>query len=116
MARITVLGGSGYAGGAIVAEAAKRGHEVTSVSRTAVAAPVAGVEYAVGSALDPAVLDAVTAGRDVVVVALSPRGDMAVGWLGGRRGWGMSAARRRCWCRRAGRGCGMSPRSTSRPT
>jgi uncharacterized protein YbjT (DUF2867 family) len=39
MARITVLGGSGYAGGAIVAEAAKRGHEVTSVSRTAVAAP-----------------------------------------------------------------------------
>ena len=77
MARITVLGGSGYAGGAIVAEAAKRGHEVTSVSRTAVAGPVAGVEYAVGSALDPAVLDAVTAGRDVVVVALSPRGDMA---------------------------------------
>ena len=76
MARITVLGGSGYAGGAIVAEAAKRGHDVTAVSRSAVAAPVAGVEYAVGSALDPTLLDTVTADRDVVIVALSPRGDM----------------------------------------
>ena len=29
MARITVLGGTGYAGGNIVREAASRGHEVT---------------------------------------------------------------------------------------
>ena len=34
MARITILGGTGYAGAAIVAEAANRGHEVTSVSRS----------------------------------------------------------------------------------
>ena len=77
MARITILGGTGYAGAAIVAEAAKRGHDVTAVNRSAVDAPVAGVDYVTGSALDASVLDAVLAGRDVVVVALSPRGDMA---------------------------------------
>lgn len=77
MARIAVLGGTGYAGAAIAAEAAKRGHQVTALNRSAVAEPVAGVEYVTGSALDAAVLDQVVAGRDVVVVALSPRGDMA---------------------------------------
>jgi putative NADH-flavin reductase len=77
MARITVLGGSGYAGAAIVAEAAKRGHDVTAVNRSVVEAPVSGVDYVTGSALDAAVLDGVVAGRDAVVVALSPRGDMA---------------------------------------
>jgi putative NADH-flavin reductase len=77
MTRITVLGGTGYAGAAIVAEAAKRGHQVTAVNRSTVEAPVEGVEYVTGSALDASVLDAVVADRDVVVVALSPRGDMA---------------------------------------
>lgn len=77
MARITILGGTGYAGAAIVAEAAKRGHEVTSVSRSEPANRVDGVEYVVGSALDSATLDAVLPGRDVVISALSPRGDMA---------------------------------------
>ena len=33
MSRITVIGGTGYAGSAIVAEAASRGHEVTALSR-----------------------------------------------------------------------------------
>jgi putative NADH-flavin reductase len=77
MARITVLGGTGYTGAAIVAEAAKRGHEVTAVSRSTAEAAVSGVEYVSGSVLDAAVLDAAVADRDVVVVALSPRGDMA---------------------------------------
>ncbi|GAA1938048.1 NAD(P)-dependent oxidoreductase [Nocardioides hwasunensis] len=77
MARITVLGGTGYAGAALVAEAHKRGHDVTSVSRTAPETPVDGVDHVVGSALDTDVLDRVLAGRDVVVSALSPRGDMA---------------------------------------
>ena len=77
MARITVLGGTGYAGAAIVAEAARRGHEVTAVSRTVPEAPVAGVDYVTGSVLDGAVLDSVVEGRDVVISALSPRGDMA---------------------------------------
>ncbi|MGN6502770.1 MAG: NAD(P)-dependent oxidoreductase [Pseudolysinimonas sp.] len=73
MARITVLGGTGYAGAALVAEAARRGHEVTAVSRTAPAEPIEGVEYVTGSVQDAAVLDRVLAGRDVVVSALSPR-------------------------------------------
>ncbi len=77
MASITVLGGTGYAGAAVVAEAATRGHTVTAVSRGAAEQPVAGVDYVTGSVTDPAVLDAVVAGRDAVVVALSPRGDMA---------------------------------------
>ncbi len=77
MARITVLGGTGYAGAAIVAEAQKRGHEVTAVSRSTVEQPVTGVDYVEGSALDSEVLDSVVQGRDAVVVALSPRGDMA---------------------------------------
>ena len=76
MARITVLGGSGYAGAALVAEARKRGHEVTSVSRSAPTAPVDGVDHVEGSVLDADVLDRVVEGRDVVVSALSPRGDM----------------------------------------
>src|SRR5689334_10674328 len=77
MARITVLGGTGYAGAAIVAEAQNRGHQVTAVSRTAPEAPVAGVDYVTGSALDPGILDRVVAGSDVVIEAVSPRGDMA---------------------------------------
>ncbi len=82
MARITILGGTGYTGAAIVAEAAKRGHEVTSVSRSEPETRVDGVEYVIGSALDSATLDAVLPGRDVVISALSPRGDMA-GKVGG---------------------------------
>ena len=76
MSRITVLGGTGYAGGSIVREAASRGHEVTSVSRTAPQEKVAGVTYVLGDVLDPAVLDQVTAGADVVVEALAPRGPL----------------------------------------
>ncbi len=77
MARITVLGGTGYAGAAVVAEARRRGHDVTAVSRTAPASPVDGVTYVEGSVLDGDVLDRVLADADVVVSALSPRGDMA---------------------------------------
>jgi putative NADH-flavin reductase len=77
VSRITVLGGTGYAGAAIVAEAARRGHQVTSVSRTRPEQPIPGVDHVAGSVLDAAVLDAVVPGRDVVISALSPRGDMA---------------------------------------
>lgn len=73
MTRITVLGGTGYAGAAIAAEAVKRGHEVTAVSRTAPDAPIAGVDYVTGTATDAAVLDRVVPGSDVVISALSPR-------------------------------------------
>ncbi|MFJ4175336.1 NAD(P)-dependent oxidoreductase [Microbacterium sp. NPDC089696] len=76
MARITVLGGSGYAGAGVAAEARKRGHEVTAVSRSAPTAPVAGVDYIAGSVLDDDVLEHAISERDVVVVALSPRGGL----------------------------------------
>ncbi len=77
MARISVIGGTGYAGSAIVREAARRGHEVTAVSRTAPESPVPGVTYVTGSVLDAPVLQRAVDGADVVFEALSPRGDMA---------------------------------------
>ena len=76
MSRITVLGGTGYAGAAIAAEAQRRGHHVIAVSRTAPEQPTEGVEYVTGSALDPGILDRVLDGSDVVIEAVSPRGDM----------------------------------------
>jgi len=77
MARIGVFGGTGYTGGHVVAEAARRGHEVTSVSRNLSAEQVPGVEYLPGSLLDQATRKAALAASDVVVVAVAPRGDMA---------------------------------------
>lgn len=77
MTRIVVIGGSGYAGGNVVREAASRGHEVTSVSRSAPAEQVPGVTYVAGSVLDADVRAEALRTADVVVVALSPRGDMA---------------------------------------
>ena len=78
MSTITVVGGTGYAGSAIVREAASRGHEVVSFSRSVPAeeARVDGVRYETGSMLDAeARLRAVT-GSDVVVSSLSPRGEL----------------------------------------
>lgn len=79
MARITVVGGTGYAGAHIVIEAAGRGHEVTAVSRTVPApdAQVDGVTYVAADVTDPDAVAAAVDGADVVVAALSPRGDMA---------------------------------------
>jgi len=77
MARISVIGGTGYAGSAVVREAAKRGHEVTALSRTAPEVPVVGVTYVTGSVLDADGLRGAVEGFDVVFEALSPRGDMA---------------------------------------
>ncbi len=77
MARVVVLGGTGYAGAHIVAEAAARGHDVVSVARKAPADPVPGVTYVEGSVLDLDALGDVLAGADFVVSAHSPRGDMS---------------------------------------
>ena len=74
MAKIVVIGGTGYTGGNIAREAASRGHEVISVSRSKPATEDDGVRYAIGSATD--VAPDVIPGVDVVVAALSPRGDM----------------------------------------
>lgn len=75
--RITVLGGTGYAGAAVVREAAARGHQVTAVSRSVPSEPLDGVDYVTGSVLDADVLAAAVRDADVVFEALSPRGDMA---------------------------------------
>lgn len=76
MTRIAVLGGTGYAGSNIVRAAAARGHQVTAYSRTAPEQPLDGVTYGQGSALDPQLLDRVVTDVDVVVHALSPRGEL----------------------------------------
>ncbi|WP_017201411.1 NAD(P)H-binding protein [Microbacterium algeriense] len=76
MAQIIVLGGTGYAGRHIVAEAVSRGHGVVAISRSAPSDPVAGAAYVQGSALEPETLESAFAGADAVVSALSPRGDM----------------------------------------
>ncbi|SIR32946.1 hypothetical protein SAMN05880590_1189 [Rhizobium sp. RU35A] len=69
--RITIIGGTGYAGSAIAREAAKRGHLVTSVSRSVPAEPIPGVTYVASSVEDAGGL---LAGIDVIVGAFSPRG------------------------------------------
>ena len=74
--RITVLGGTGYAGAAILAEAANRGHTVRSYSRHAPETSVDGVEYVLGSLTESALLSAAVQDADVVIETLSPRGDM----------------------------------------
>ncbi len=77
MSRITVIGGTGYAGSAIVAEAAARGHQVTALSRSLPDAPIPNVTYVQGDATDEATLSAPIEGADVVVGALAPRGPLA---------------------------------------
>lgn len=76
MARISVLGGTGYGGAAVVREAARRGHTVTSYSRRPPEEPVDGVRYETGSLLDTDVLERSVRDADVVFEAVSPRGDM----------------------------------------
>jgi putative NADH-flavin reductase len=75
MSTIVVFGGTGYTGGNVVREAAARGHQVISVSRSAPADPVEGVRYEAGpvEGLAPQVIP----GAEAVVVAMSPRGDLA---------------------------------------
>ncbi|KIF74951.1 NAD-dependent dehydratase [Streptomyces sp. 150FB] len=77
MSRITVIGGTGYAGSAIVAEAAARGHQVTALSRSLPESPVPNVAYVQGDATDEATLSAIVEGADVVVGALASRGPLA---------------------------------------
>lgn len=77
MARIAVIGGTGYAGSNIVREAVRRGHSVISVARSVPAERTEGAIYLEGTILDVPGLLAQIEDVDVVVQALSPRGDMA---------------------------------------
>lgn len=76
MARIAVIGGTGYAGRHIVAEAVDRGHTVVSVARSVPGERVAGATYIEGTLLDAPGLVAELQGVDVVVLAVPARGDM----------------------------------------
>lgn len=76
MARIVVIGGTGYAGRHIAQEAAARGHEVVAVSRSTPENPVEGASYVQADVRDAAAVATVVEGTDAVVSALSPRGDM----------------------------------------
>jgi putative NADH-flavin reductase len=78
MTRITVIGGTGYAGSNVVREAASRGHDVISYSRHLPAedARVAGVRYETGSMRDADTRARAVAGAEVVVSTLSPRGEL----------------------------------------
>ncbi|MBP2436899.1 NAD(P)-dependent oxidoreductase [Microbacterium amylolyticum] len=77
MARIVILGGSGYAGTHLITEAASRGHDVTSLSRSLPAEQQENVTYVAGSLLDAEVRAEVLKNADVVISAIAPRGDMA---------------------------------------
>ena len=85
MSRIVVVGGTGYAGSAIVAEAAARGHQVTAFSRSLPDDRVRGVNYIQGDATDEPTLASVISGADVVVAALAPRGPLARSFRGVNR-------------------------------
>ncbi|QCQ16651.1 NAD(P)-dependent oxidoreductase [Microbacterium sp. RG1] len=76
MSRIAVLGGTGYAGSHIVAEAVRRGHTVLSVARTVPAERVEGAVYVEATLLDVPTLVNELLGVDVVVSAVAARGDM----------------------------------------
>jgi uncharacterized protein len=67
MTRLVVFGGNGYAGSAIVAEATERGLDVTAVGRSAT-----GPGSVAGSVTDPATVEQVAAGADVLAVATPP--------------------------------------------
>lgn len=73
MTRITVIGGTGYAGTNIAQQAIDRGHEVTVVARSVPANPIAGVNYQTGNVNDPQVLESAVRGSELVISALSPR-------------------------------------------
>jgi len=75
MTRIVVFGGTGYTGANVVREAAGRGLDVVSVSRSEPSEPVDGVTYEIGDARE--IASRVIPGADAVVATLSPRGDMA---------------------------------------
>jgi uncharacterized protein len=69
MSHVVIVGGTGYAGSHIAAEAVRRGHQVTSYSRSEPTTPLDGVEYRTGSVADPTVLAAAVADADDLVVA-----------------------------------------------
>lgn len=77
MTSVVIFGGSGYAGSHIAEAAAVEGLDVTSVSRRETAEQIGGVTYLSGSLTESADRTRALTGASVVIVAVSPRGDMA---------------------------------------
>lgn len=79
--KIAVVGGSGMIGSRIVSEAATRGHQVTSISRSGTSAPQAtvraqaNVTAQAADITDSSVAKAAAADHDVVVSAIGPSRD-----------------------------------------
>lgn len=71
MTTIAIIGGTGFAGAAIAAEAARRGNTVTALSRSTPEKPIDGVTYVQGDVQTAA--PQVVEGADVIIGALSPR-------------------------------------------
>lgn len=68
--KIAIIGGTGYSGGNIAREAARRGFTVTAVSRNPPKDALPGVTYVQGGLGDDALLNRLAAEHDAVVVAL----------------------------------------------
>lgn len=77
MTSIAIIGGTGYAGSHIAAEAARRGLAVTAVSRSEAEVP-AGVTHVRGSLADQALVERLAAEHDVLVIATHATGDPAL--------------------------------------
>ena len=103
MATIAIIGGTGYAGGAIRDEALRRGHTVITVSRReADAAGQPGLIARAGNLHDPALVDHMAVEADVLVVAIRPTEDTwDPAWAPGGRG--RARRRDRARSRRPGR-------------
>lgn len=75
--KIFILGGTGYAGSAIAAETARRGHDVTVIARKTPPRLIDGVSYLTADLTDTGSLSSLMSGAEVIISTLSPRGDMA---------------------------------------
>jgi putative NADH-flavin reductase len=72
--KIAVFGATGQVGSQVVAEAVRRGHHVTALSRRATTAPD-GATPVVGDAVDVSTVREVAASHDVVLSAVGPSRD-----------------------------------------
>lgn len=79
--KIAIFGGGGTIGQRIVAEAQRRGHQVTAVSRTRPANLPQGVAWESGNALDASDDQHIASANDVVVSAIGPTGDQPLDML-----------------------------------
>lgn len=94
MSTIAIIGGTGFTGAHLAAQATDRGHQVVALSRNAPASPVDGVRYLqgdAGAAADGP--DSPIVGADIIIGALSPRAGSEGTILESYRALAESAAR-----------------------